>query len=201
MSKITRSSLFWLFLTIISIAVLTLFGPEDKSLGTNVRIIYLHGSWVVAAELAFFTAAIAGLIGLFLRHKKANHWSAALGRTGVAFWITYLPMSLWAMQANWNGLFLVEPRFRLALIFAVIGLLIQIGLWLLGNAWLISLNNIIFIIMLRVAFSNAANVMHPPPSPIFNSGNWEIIVFFIALNILTLVAAGFTARTFLRYSV
>ena len=200
MSKIKNSPVFWLCLTVITIIILTLFGPEEKSLGANVRIIYLHGSWVVAAELAFFAAAIAGLVGLIIRHDRANQWSAALGRAGIVFWVTYLPMSLWAMQTNWNGLFLAEPRFRLALIFAITGALIQIGLWLLDRAWLTSLFNIIFIVALRVVFSTAANVMHPPPSPIFSSGNWNIIGFFIALNILTLTAVYFTTRLFLQKS-
>jgi hypothetical protein len=36
-----------------------LFGPEEKSLGANVRIVYLHGAWVLSAELAFVAAALA----------------------------------------------------------------------------------------------------------------------------------------------
>jgi len=39
--------------------------------------------------------------------------------------------------------------------------------------------------------------MHPPPSPIFNSGNYAIIGFFLALIVLTLVAAYFLAKVFL----
>jgi hypothetical protein len=40
--------------------------------------------------------------------------------------------------------------------------------------------------------------MHPPPSPIFNSGNYTIIGFFLALIALTLLAAYFLFRLFLR---
>ena len=96
-------------------------GPEEKSLGANVRIVYLHGAWVLTAEIAFFAAALAGLFGLILRKDIFHAWSAALGRTGIIFWVTYLPLSLFAMQSNWNGLFLAEPRFRLAMMFAVTG--------------------------------------------------------------------------------
>ena len=113
------------------------------------------------------------------------------------FWVTYLPLSLWAMQSNWNGLFLAEPRFRLAAIFAVTGILLQIGLWIINVDWITSLANMLFIIILRVSFSTAENVMHPPPSPIFNSGNYAIIGFFIALILLSLVAGYFLTRGFL----
>jgi hypothetical protein len=178
---------------------LTLFGPEEKSLGSNVRIVYLHGAWVLAAEVAFIAAALAGLLGLVLRRdtRSVHAWSAALGRTGIVFWLTYLPLSLIAMQTNWNGLFLAEPRFRIAIIFAVTGVLLQLGLWLFNISWLTSLANILYIITLRVVFATAQNVMHPPPSPIFNSGLWNIIIFFVALNLLAWVAGYFLTKFFL----
>ena len=111
--------------------------------------------------------------------------------------MTYLPLSLYAMQANWNGLFLAEPRFRLALTFAVTGVLMQAGLWVINQKWLTSLANLAFFVVLRVVFAATQNIMHPPPSPIFNSGNYVIIIFFIALNLLTWLAAYFLTRVFL----
>jgi hypothetical protein len=196
MSK-TKSPLFYFSLTVLLLALLALFGPEEKSLGSNVRIVYLHGAWVLAAEVAFIAAALAGLLGLLLRKNVFHAWSAALGRTGIVFWLTYLPLSLFAMQANWNGLFLAEPRFRLAIIFAVTGVLLQLGLWLFNISWLTSFGNILYIITLRVIFATAQNVMHPPPSPIFNSGLWNIIIFFVSLNILAWIAGYFLTRFFL----
>ena len=197
MSKI-RTPLILFIATIILIALLALFGPEEKTLGSNVRIVYLHGAWVLTAEVAFFAAAIAGAIGLITKRVSFHRWSAALGRTGILFWLTYIPLSLWAMESNWNGLFLSEPRFRLAVIFAVTGTLLQLGLWLINTNWITSAANIIFIVVLRVIFATASNVMHPPPSPIFNSGNYAIIGFFLALILLTLVAAYFLTRVFMK---
>ena len=196
MTKI-KSPLFFFFTTVIVIALLAFFGPEEKSLGSNVRIVYLHGAWVLAAEVAFIAAALAGFLGLLLRKDIFHAWSAALGRTGIIFWLTYLPLSLIAMQTNWNGLFLAEPRFRIAMIFAVTGVLLQIGLWLFNISWLTSLANILYIIALRVVFATAQNVMHPPPSPIFSSGLWNIIIFFVVLNILAWIAGYFLTRFFL----
>jgi uncharacterized membrane protein YcfT len=196
MSKF-KSPITYFFITVVAIALLTLLGPEEKSLGSNVRIVYLHGAWVLTAEIAFFAAALAGLLGLILRKDIFHAWSAALGRTGIVFWVTYLPLSLFAMQSNWNGLFLAEPRFRLAMIFAVTGILLQLGLWIFNIPWLTSLGNIIYIVVLRVIFSTAENIMHPPPSPIFNSGNYVIIGFFVGLNLLALLAAYFLTRFFM----
>ena len=184
-----------LFLTsIVLIALIALFGPEDKALGANVRIVYLHGAWVLTAEIAFILAGVAGFLALVRPRPRFDDWSAALGRTGTVFWVTYLPLSLWAMESNWNGLFLAEPRFRLALTFAVVAVLMQVGLWLIAKPAYISAANALFIMVLRYVFSQASNVMHPPPSPIFNSGNYVIIGFFVGLNVLTWLAAFFLTR-------
>ena len=195
-----KSPLTLFFITVIVIALLAFFGPEEQSLGANVRIVYLHGAWVLTAEIAFFAAAIAGVIAFITRREVFHQWSAALGRAGIFFWLTYLPLSLWAMESNWNGLFLSEPRFRLAAIFAVTGVLLQVGLWIINTDWVTSLANIVFIIVLRIVFSTAQNVMHPPPSPIFNSGNYTIIGFFIGLNLLTWLAAYFLTKAILRFN-
>jgi len=191
------SPLLFFFVTVLVILGLSLFGPEEQSLGSNVRIVYLHGAWVLAAEVAFAAAALVGLLALILRRERLHQWSAALGRTGIVFWLTYLPLSLWAMQANWNGLFLAEPRFRLALTFAIVGTLMQVGLWLVNLNWATSLANLVFFVVLRMVFATAANVMHPPPSPIFNSGLWNIIIFFVLLNVFAWLAAYFLTRWFL----
>jgi len=192
----SKSYLNLFIITITLIALLALLGPEEQSLGANVRIVYLHGAWVLTAELVLLLAGLAGLVGLLTPRKDFHGWSAALGRTGIFFWVTYLPLSLWAMQSNWNGMFLAEPRFRLAVIFAVTGVLLQVGLWLMNTDWLTSLANIIFIVILRVIFATADNVMHPPPSPIFNSGNYTIIGFFVGMIALSLVASYFLTRVF-----
>lgn len=208
MSKQKTSPLVLLLSVIAIIIIVTFFGPEEKALGSNVRIVYLHGAWVLTAEIAFAAAALAGAVGImssFIKQMVSYqsgllNWSEALGRTGILFWVTYLPLSIWAMQSNWNGLFLAEPRFRLALTFAVVGVLMQAGLWMLDNKMFTAAANIAYIVVLRVIFASAANIMHPPPSPIFNSGNYQIIAFFVGLNLLTWLAAYFVARWLLSLS-
>ena len=198
MSKIKNSPSLSFLLTLIAIGIMTLFGPEEATLGPSVRLVYLHGAWVMTAEVLFIFAALIGLVALVTRKEKFHRWSAALGRSGIFYWLTYLPLSLFAMQANWHGLFLAEPRFRFALTFAIVGLLLQIGLWMLDINWLTASANILFIIALRFTFANAENVMHPPPSPIFKSGNWTIIGFFVGLNLLAWISAYFVTRFFLQ---
>ena len=192
-----KSPFFWFILAVLTTAGLTAIGPQEASLGSNVRIVYLHGAWALTAEAALGLSAIAGFLGIFLKRENLHRWSLALGRTGLFFWVTYLPLSLWAMQANWNGLFTSEPRFHVAVIFAVTGVLLQAGLTLISRPVFTSLFNVLFFAALRIGLSQAAYVMHPPPSPIFNSGILSIELFFIGMVFLTMTAAYFMTKWWL----
>ena len=188
-----KSPLFWFFITLLVILLVTAIGPAEKTLGVNVRVVYLHGAWVWAGLIGFVAAAVVGLVGLVSRRRELNYWSRALGRTGLFFWITYLPISMWAMQTNWNGLFLAEPRWRVGLVFAIGGLILQVGVSLLDDPIWASISNIAFAIMLFISLQSTEQVMHPA-SPIFGSDAWRIQLFFLALIALTLLAAWHLAR-------
>lgn len=184
---------FWLCITWIAILVLTILGPAEQSLGTHIRVVYLHGAWVWAAIVLFFVSAVCAVIGFMTDRNSFHCWSGACGRTGLLLWITYLPLSLWAMQTNWNGLFLAEPRWRLALVFAVGGLMLQIGLSLADKPKLTSAMNVLFLTSLILAIMKTPNVMHPS-SPILGSTAWRIQIYFAGLVILMLIAAWQIAR-------
>jgi hypothetical protein len=193
-----RSPLFWFVLAVLTTAGLVAIGPREASLGENVRIIYLHGAWVLTAEAAFALAALIGLLGILFRRPKAHQWSAALGRTGIIFWIIYLPLSLWAMQTTWNGLFTSEPRFRVGFIYAVVGVLLQVGLSLLSRPVFTSLANVLFFTALWITLRQVSSVLHPPFSPIFSSGVLSLQLFFIGVIFLTMAAAYFLTRWWLQ---
>lgn len=183
-----KSPLLWLLLSSLAVAILTAIGPAEKALGDNVRVVYLHGAWVWASLACILTAGLVSVFGLILRRVKLNYWSRALGRTGLILWITYLPLSLWAMQANWNGLFLIEPRWRVGVVFAIGGLILQLGLLLIDNPVWASAGNLVFMIILAITLYNTKQIMHPS-SPIFSSGSWRIEIYFLALFALMVFAA------------
>ena len=185
--------LLWILIGFLLTAIFTTFGPEEATLGPNVRVVYLHGAWVWTSLAAFIAAAVLGFAGLILRREHLHRWSRALGRTGLFFWITYLPLSLWAMQTNWNGLFLAEPRWRFAIIFAITGVLLQLGLSFFPVVWS-SVGNIAFLITLFAFMTSTENVMHPP-GPMLESDFGRIQVFFYSLTLLL----SFTAWQFARW--
>ncbi len=187
------SPLIWLSIILVAIVLLTVLGPAEKTLGARVRIVYLHGAWVWTALVAFLAAGACGLVGLLWRKPGWQRWSRAWGWAGLLFWISYLPVSLWAMETSWNGLYLSEPRWRLALIFAVTGLLLQSGLALLDRPAWTSLGNLLFIAVLLATLANTRNVMHPP-APVLNSDSLLIRSYFFILLALMCLAAWQVAR-------
>ncbi len=187
-----------LLLNLTLIAMALAFGPLENSLGTNIRLVYLHGAWVEFGKFAFGLAALAGLGGLVLP-TRLHPWrwqavSLALGRTGLFFWLTYLPMSLLVMQATWGGFFFDEPRWRVPLMFGVVGTLLQAGLYLLNSPRLACLANLVYGAALWLVLGGLTNVLHPD-SPIFNSGSARIEFYFIVLLVLTLFLGA--QKTFL----
>lgn len=188
-----KSPYLWLAITIGGILALTTVGPPERSLGENVRLVYLHGALVWSAMLLILAAGLVGLVGLVTRKPAWGGWSLALGRAGLIFWLVYLPVSIVTMQANWNGLFLAEPRWRLAIVFALGGLVLQIGLTLVNEPTWTSAGNLIYAIALYWGLAQTEQVMHPA-SPIFGSGATSIQIFFIALVLLTLLAAAQVVR-------
>ncbi len=192
-----KSPLLWFFVLVLLISVVTLFGPPEQSLGPNVRVVYLHGAWVWTALIGILAAGVSGALALLTRNQALYGWSAALGRTGLFFWLTYLPLSLWAMQSNWNGLFLAEPRWRVAIVFALGGLGLQIFLAVMRDANLTALGNLIFASGLMVALNRTEQVMHPA-SPILESDAMRIQVFFAGLTLLALLAAWQMTRWLLQ---
>lgn len=182
-----KSRWLWLFLTFLALAFVTGLAPQEKVLGASARIVYLHGAWVWVALLAFVAAGLVGLAGLIMKSADLNAWSRALGRAALLLWICNLPLSLYVMQASWNGLFLSEPRWQIVSSFAIAGLLIQLGLSLLQPFWA-SAVNLAYVSALLYAMRGMVNVMHPP-APVLNSDSRLIQAYFIALIVLLVLAA------------
>jgi hypothetical protein len=186
-NTVRKNNLWFFIISLLLLCLLILFAPLEKTLGANARIVYLHGALVWVAILMFMLAGLAGLYGLVVRREPIHLWSRAIGHTALFLWLIFLPMSLYVMQATWNGLFLDEPRFFIPLNFAIIGVLLQIGLLFLPPLWT-SATNLLFAVALMVSLSQAQPVLHPV-SPIFNSDALGIQIYFSGIFLLLLIVA------------
>ncbi len=178
-----------LLITLVVIILLTVFGPAEKTLGANLSLVLLHGAWVWSGKVSFGLAALLGLAAL-IWHTRA-YWlqlSRALAISGLFFWLTYLPMSLWVMQLNWGGFFFDEPRWRIPFLFGVIAILLQAGLWLFNNYWLTAAGNLLYGAALWWQLGGIQNVLHPD-APVAQSDSLIIQNYFILLLVFAVLFA------------
>ncbi len=174
---------------------LGLSAPLEQTLGERVRAVYLHGAWIWTALLGFALAALWGLGGWVRRDETWQRRSRAWGWVATAFWLTSLPITLWAMDVAWNGLFLAEPRWRLNLQFGLLAVLVQLALFLLPPAWSGPVHAV-FLGSYLVLLSRTPLVMHPP-APVFRASDWRFPLHFL-LTVATLtVAAWYWTRSLL----
>jgi hypothetical protein len=188
-----RSISLGLLLTALVIALAAWFAPLDRTLGEQSRLVYFHGAWVWAGKIAFGIASIAGLVGLVRSKRTWQRASLALGRTGMVFWLTYLPLSLYLQQSIWGGIFWDEPRWRVPLMFGIVGLLLQTGLALMEDLRLASAVNLVFGVALWWLLGTIQNVLHPD-SPILQSNAVDIQRSFFILAALSVVFGALLAR-------
>ena len=71
------SPLILFLLMLIFIIALVSLGPSEESLGSNVRLVYLHGAWVWTALIGFAAAAVFGLAYLVLKREQVGVLPAA----------------------------------------------------------------------------------------------------------------------------
>lgn len=194
MPKFQRWFFLWLAAVVCAVAAV-LFVPPEKNLGTVIRIIYFHGAWVWTGIALFCAAGITGLFALFARKDAAYPWSTAFGWAGLAYWLTYLPMSLWLMQVSWNGFFFDEPRWRVPFGFAVVGTLLQLGLLLIRKREATAVANALFAATLVYGLSSLTSILHPD-SPISNSDSFLIKGLFYLVTFLALASGFLLAKAF-----
>ncbi len=106
-----------LLLTAAAVGLLLALPPE-QTLGTVIRVIFLHGALVQVGLLIFAAAGILALVYLWTRRSGVGDptvygWLVAAQRTGLVIWVVYALSSMlstylaWGQWVAWD-----EPRVR-----------------------------------------------------------------------------------------
>lgn len=159
--------------------------PPEQTLGTGIRLIYFHAAWIWTGIVLGVLAALFGLAAVASRKDTLHQISAALGRAGLIFLLTYLPMAMLVMKIVWNGYFFTEPRWSVPFSLTLSYLLVQIGVVFINRPVLASLANLSFGVILVYNLATLQSVLHPE-SPIFTSGSLAIRAAFLFLFIFIL---------------
>lgn len=192
----TLPTWLWGFVFLGFAVVLSLQAPREKVLGTGIRAVYLHGAWMWTGLAAFWLAAGLGLWGFWGKDEDRLRQARAWAWVATGFWLTALPISLWTMQLNWNGLFLAEPRWKVALAFGIAAAILQVALGFFPLRWSGPVNAA-YTLALSWFLWRSEQILHPP-SPIFGAASLRFPVHFVAVLTALFMAAWAWQRSLAR---
>ena len=185
-------------LVVLALVALLLawLAPNDVTLKNTSKVVYIHGALVWTAMLTLTAAGVVGLAALAvmpLKQDNALHaWTLALGRTGLVFWVAYMPVSMLASQMAWNAVFLAEPRYTTAFRVLAIGVIVQMLVFLFNRPVISSVLHAAQAAIMWVMLLTTPSILHPN-NPILRSV--PSIQFFFGLIVLACgVAALQVAR-------
>ncbi len=185
--------LFVYLALVILLAALLVFSPSEATLGSVVKIVYLHGALERVSMYAYLAAGLLGLAQLALRRSGLAHWTQAVAETAIGFWLAEFVVSLPAQVLAWGGITLSEPRVNSAIwILGLTVLLYIVARWMGQRAWMsiaVASNALIVLLILR----GTVNILHPF-NPIVASDSSDIKVFYAAIVLVTAALALQIAR-------
>jgi hypothetical protein len=182
-------------LVVLSVAAL-LFAwaaPNDVTLKGTSKVVYIHGALVWTSLLTLTAAGVLGAAAVWVKHGDTMHaWTLALGRTGLLFWLAYIPVSMLASRMAWNAVFLAEPRYTTAFRVLAIGIIVQVIVFLFNHPAISSGLHAAQAVIVWVMLLTTPSILHPD-NPILRSV--PSIQFFFGLIVLACgVAALQVAR-------
>ena len=197
-SKIKDFFSSWWFLGIIVIlqTIVLLAAPNEKTLGSGIKPVYLHVSLTWAGMLFLLLAGVLGVLLVVFGREKLAVWYQSVFTTAFGLYLVGFLISMYASIINWGGIPFQEPRIRNAINVVVAG----VAAWtfvalvrpvrLKGGAVLFPLAFIFF------AQQSDRMVLHPD-NPVSTAPN-NIQSTFLTMFVLALVLAVWLLGMFYR---
>lgn len=181
--SIKKANIRWFAIAflIVSFIILIYLSPTEKTLGANVKLIYLHASMIWTALLLFIVSLVVLGVGLIQKKKKYLNKGKRIFITGSIALAINLALSMISMQIIWQKIAWQEPRFK-NMVTAFFLLIICFALAaffekteIKSSLYIIASLSVLLLIMISV------NVIHPA-SAIRDSGSLAIKFFPLAMT-------------------
>ncbi len=173
---------------LLGVALLIAFAPEERTLGSGIRSVYLHVGLIWTGLFGFGVTAVFG-IGVLLTEKSSwQRWLIPVSWVALGFYAAGVFMSMIASADNWGSVFLQEPRMAASLNgLAIATIVLILGSWQpwprLRGAMATS---IIFVLLW---FNLRAELVLHPRNPITNSEATPIQLTFLLVTVLFILLA------------
>lgn len=170
-------------------AVFLLIAPEEATLGTGIRSVYVHVALIWVGLAGFVVAGLLGVSLLVTGYERLYPWLRTIGWMGVAFFAAGLAMSAVSSKVNWGAVFWQEPRMRSSSTSLAIAVIVMVAMewfpWLrLRGVMMTAVPLIFFWLTARTEL-----VLHPD-NPILTSNSAAIQATFAGLFVLVGLAAA-----------
>ncbi|MDO8670901.1 MAG: hypothetical protein Q7O66_05655 [Dehalococcoidia bacterium] len=171
---------------ILVLLVIVWASPAEETLGDLVKIVYVHGALIRAAELVFVASGMAGALYLLKKTTLAVRWSWALQRSAFICLLLSFIASLYAMILSWGGINWTEPRFlAVGRILAASAIALTLN-YLLPRAKIMAWTSMFMVAVVLFEIATAGLVLHPD-NPIGTSPSMATKVYYYGI-LLCIVA-------------
>lgn len=168
---------------VTAVLFLLFLAPEEATLGTGIRSVYIHVALIWTGMAGFVLAGLFGLVVLVLSNEKLARLMQTLGLVAFGFYLAGVAMSAIASADNWGGVFWQEPRmlaaFNSLAIAAILLVAISLAPWPRVRG---GIQAAIPIVIAWITY-NAPLVLHPG-NPIFSSESTTIQLAFVSFFVL-----------------
>ncbi len=165
--------------------------PEDKELGSVLKLIYLHGALIDTGLFLFTAVGFVSLISFF-RTSSGFYQLFAIEKTAIIFWVAATVAGNITSQLAWGGIFWGEPRLQATILISLISISIYLISSASENPKIVSFLGIGLALAVWGLIILAGRIMHPD-NP-FSVSDSSIRFFFVAITLMFLMASILTVR-------
>lgn len=175
----TRKLPLLIILCLLIGLILIIIAPDDRELGSMLKLIYLHGALTNTGLFLFTLAGLIGLVALF-RNIPLSFLYAFM-KTAIVFWVIATIMGNIASQIVWGGLVLSEPRFQNSILIAILSISVYFISTAVESTRVKSLLGIGLAAAVWIFMSRAGRILHPV-NP-FSASDYSIQLFYSAITL------------------
>ena len=187
----------WLIpvILLIAMALVVWLSPEERTLGTRIKIVYVHVSFVWTGLTGIL---LTGLLSLWLlirpATKRLETLLPILSLTSLLIFGIGFLLSLVAAQVNWGAVPWTEPRAIGALRIVAMGLIVQVLSFWFPQQRFRAVLNIGLLIFTGFTSATMRNAVHPD-NPIFTSESNSFAIAVLTLTALVILLALWMLQT------
>lgn len=180
-------------LALVVAVVLAFLAPSEQTLGSALKLVFMHAALMWVSFFMFSLGAILSLIYLIGGRKYIFFWGqASLGTAMILLFATGVLGTITA-KITWGGIFWQEPRM------AMLGKMLLVSVFVLILSRLISSTKILAVVQIVLVGAvwwlllSTQKIIHPN-SPIFSSRDISIKIFPLAITVVLGIMALQIAR-------